>query len=587
MTAFRLIALPAATAALAAQAFPLPASADDRTPLEATAPFLVPARMVQTKVTDRNTLLAQGLPYEFSQWDQMSFDPTGRYIFESSEQTLGAGVFRYDRATHAVVALMQGNASGVRNPDPATWDAANDDFRNLDPCLWTPWGTILTAEEADGGRLFEILNPLSPTGPYQVVWRDKVPSSSYEGIRIDSHGVLYCCDEDNSGSFYKFVPTVPGDLSAGQLFVLRVDAFANDQTAHPERNWDSSVNRHADGERFGLAHWIPLTDTAGNPLTTADPYAFVTSTGARLAADEVRATPFGRGEDMDINTLANGHECLYSCLTSENRVISIELVDASTAIVRVFVDFDTIDLATGHDVNPQQNDPYTPPGPGSTFNDPDNLAVDAFGNVYIVEDASPGDIWRAIDVDRDGVAEAIARVVSDGVLDGEPTGMIFDPTDPYRFLCTIQGPPSGNSAMWSFSTRPFPGSNRDIELQFGIDSMPITGPGTFVSSGPGGHNLIAKFASPNGTFTGAPFAIFFQLYPTTASPTPFLLPLWLVPNAPFNLLTYAAPPALPAGGYTTSVPIPLGIGGWNALLQGVAVANGAWVFTEAHELVLQ
>jgi hypothetical protein len=587
MRMLRVFVLPVSGAALIAQVFPLPASAGDRTPTESTSPFLVPARMVQTKVTDRNTLLAQGLPNGFSQWDQMSFDPTGRYIFEATEQNYGAGVFRYDQSTHAVVALMQGNGTNVRNPNPAAWSPANDDFRNCDPCLWTPWGTVVTAEEADGGRLFEILNPLSPTGPYQVVWRNKLPSCTYEGIRFDAQGVLYFSDEDNSGSFYKFVPTVYGNLGAGQLFVLSVDAFANDLTALPDWNWDSAVNRHADSERFGLAHWIPLTDAAGTPLTAANPYAFVTSTGARLAADEVRATPFGRAEDMDINTLANGHQCLYSSLTGENRVASIELVSATTAIVRVFVDFDTIDLATGQDVNPQQNDPFSPPGPGSTFNDPDNLAVDAFGNVYIVEDASPGDIWRAIDADRDGVAEAIGRVVSDGVLNGEPTGMVFDPRDPYRFVCTIQGPPSGNTAIWSFATRPFPGSNRDIDLQIGIDAFAVTGPGTYVSAGPGGHNLIARFVSPNGTFTGAPFAIFFQGYPSTASPTPFLLPMWLNPGVPFNLLSYGAPPKLSPHGYTTIVPIPHGLNGITALIQGVSVANGAWVFTDARELVLQ
>ena len=102
----------------------------------------------------------------------------------------------------------------IRSGTPAGWSATNDDFRNLDPCLLTPWGTILTGEEADGGRAFEIMNPFAPTGPYVVHWRSKIPAATFEGIRFDAAGTLYFSDEDNSGSIYKFVPSVPGNSSS-------------------------------------------------------------------------------------------------------------------------------------------------------------------------------------------------------------------------------------------------------------------------------------------------------------------------------------------------------------------------------------
>jgi hypothetical protein len=329
-----------------------------------------------------------------------------------------------------------------------------------------------------------------------------------------------------------------------------------------------------------------MTDAVGNALTNADPFAFVNSTGGRLAADELRATPFGRCEDMDIVTLANGRQALLSSLTAETRVISIELVSATTAIVREFVNFDTIDLATGRDVNPLQSDPYALPGPGTTFNDPDNLAVDGFGGVYILEDAQPGDIWKAIDADRDGVAEAIGIFMSLGVDGAEPSGLLFDPNDPYRAICNVLGPTSGNSALWSFRTRPYPGSNRDVELQTGADAVRATGPGEFVKTVPGNHAAVVNVRSPDGTLVGAPFAAFFQVFPTSGTLVPFLPPLWLSPFAPWALLTVGAPPELPAAGSSTSVIVPPGLTGWSAIVQGIAIQDGVLVMTDAHEFVL-
>ena len=109
---------------------------------------------------------------------------------------------------------------------------------------------------------------------------------------------------------------------------------------------------------------------------------------------------------MAIGTLANGNGAIFVAINSENRVLSIELDGAGTAIVCEFVNFDTINLATGADVNPLQNDPYTSPGAGTVLDNPDNIAIDAWDSVYVIEDANPGDIWKCVDEDRNGVAEA-------------------------------------------------------------------------------------------------------------------------------------------------------------------------------------
>jgi Alkaline phosphatase PhoX len=576
--------LSAVAAPLCAQAFPLPASAPDTTSVENTTPFVIPMRMTETKVTDRNTMISLGLSSSQTQWDQIAFDPTSRYVCLTGEQTAMAALFRYDTLAHAAATLMIGNGTGVRSGDPATWNPANDDFSNLDPCLLTPWGTILTGEEANGGRAFEIMNPFAASGPFTVVWRSKIPSVTFEGMRFDSAGTLYFSDEDNSGSIYKFVPSTPGDLSAGQTFVLSVDAFLNDPRADPSRNWDSSV--HIGVPRFGPAHWVPMTDAVGNPLTATNPFVFGGSvTGGRDAADELFGTPFGRCEDMDIGVLANGREVLYSSLTRENRILAIELVSATQAIARVFVDFDTINLATGLDVNPLQSDPYTLPGPGTTFNDPDNLAVDAFGNVYIVEDAEPGDIWRVVDSDHDGVAEAIGIFASLGVGGAEPSGLIFDPNDPYRCVCNILGPSSHNSAMWAFHTRPFPGSQVDFRLQTGVDSGANDFPGEFVKAIPGNHHAILSVQSPGGGLALSLFYLLIQGFPTVNAPVSLLPSVWLNPGQDIIVIGGGQP--LPVSGSTTSVFVPPGLDGWSVMVQAAAYTNfGTLVLTDGHEYVL-
>jgi hypothetical protein len=456
--------------------FPLPAPAVVPTD-EANAPFVIPDGFTQSLVVDRNTLNAQGLPATFGIWDMIDIDPTGRFIFVPSEVGSGAGVFRYDTHNRRHLTLMAGNASGVRTADPKDFSPLDDDFSRFDPCSLTPWGTAIAGEETTGGRLFEILNPyvlpggihprllkfLPPPHPFVLVkWRSNIPAVAHEGLRFDKDNTLYFIDEDNSGSIYKFVPlrrigrddddrdkgdddNDDGDddesggagLARGQSFVLKVNAF----NGNPAEVWNSATNIGT--VRSGPATWVPITDEKGNALTAADPFAFVTTTGGRTAADELGGTPYGRPEDMHFGTLANGNEIVYIAITSENLVIGIELVSDATAIVHDFVRRGvTIDESTGLPVA----------GGSAGLNSPDNMEVGADGTVYIIEDSLPGDIWRARDANNDGVAESIGRWISLGVDGSEPTGMISDPKNPKRFYVVVQHPSSDNDAIWAITT---------------------------------------------------------------------------------------------------------------------------------------
>lgn len=79
----------------------------------------------------------------------------------------------------------------------------------FDACFWTPWGTLITAEEswttaAGGstspyGRVFEFVNPLTapaildPLSPMSndgalFVHANVIPRTSHEGIQFDKDG---------------------------------------------------------------------------------------------------------------------------------------------------------------------------------------------------------------------------------------------------------------------------------------------------------------------------------------------------------------------------------------------------------------
>jgi len=271
----------------------------------------------------------------------------------------------------------------------------------------------------------------------QTRWLSKVPAVSHEGLRFDKALNLYFIDESNTGSIYKYVPLVPGNLAVGQTFVLKVTAYTGNVTA----NWDANLA----SPRVGPAIWVPITDAVGNKLTVADPFQYNASisTGGRAAADEVGGTPYGRPEDMSITVDNQGREILLFAATSENAVYTIVLLDALTAEVKVFCSRNTTNIATGLPV-------------GTDLGSPDNMALDADGTVYVIEDQGPAnaDIWQAVDADKDGVADYLARWLGMGVTGAEPTGLFFHPNNLDTAIVAIQHPTSRNDAVWELTAAP-------------------------------------------------------------------------------------------------------------------------------------
>lgn len=433
---------------------------------ELSSPWQVPAGMTQTNLTSLREVEAdqqqsiQRVPAGgvSSMFDMLAYDPSGRYLFIPHETPFGAGLSRYDSVDDRTVLLFAGDAEAgaddtCRDVACSAWEF---DFAAFDPARWTPNGTVLLGEEWSGlGRIVEVLDPLGAAPENAVassleVGKDyrvleSIANVAHEGINFSRNfhnRVLYYIDEWNSGSIYALVLKKRGDYAGGgQTFVLSVDAFAS-SGGDPSANWNEGGN--ATAERFGLATWVPITNPDGVPLRgvtdpfrdgpTKDPRQVADARGGRAAADDVGGTPYGRPEDMEVGLLANFHEVLYIATTSEHAVIAIEMLGNRKAMVRQLASRETPTnlgfLATT-----------------GKLNSPDNLAQDALGNIYVIEDSPNrgdvgGDIWFVRDTDNDGVAESLDHFMSLQVAGSESTGMIFHPLAPTKFVLAVQHPTS-------------------------------------------------------------------------------------------------------------------------------------------------
>jgi hypothetical protein len=200
-------------------------------------------------------------------------------------------------------------------------------------------------------------------------------------------------------------------------------------------NWDmNTLNETGDCSdddrgRFlftvGLPGSLVITDTNG-----------IVSVDGRNTSNlpAFKGTDYQRPEDLQIQRV-RGREYLYVATTTTHEFYRLDL---RNQVISVFADRNTIDLATGLPV-------------GSAFSNPDNLAADHEGNLYVIEDRNGGvdnDIWFAADLNQDGdllgPGEGLARWATNGTVGSEFTGLYFDPFNKRRAWVNIQHPSSQN-----------------------------------------------------------------------------------------------------------------------------------------------
>ena len=373
------------------------------------APWVIPQGYKQFIVSDETNLnIYAGSDLNDMNTANETGKHAGRYLYRThevrpDEKNLAA----YVGGAVSVVDLKTGEAKVV---------VQRQDWEALDGIVWTPWGTVLFAEEtgdalftdpnfpsATRGLLYEMkLEKKDPTKAEWVKVRPMLGSVAHEGIEIDADGNVYVIDENGPGSIFKFVPKHYGDLSDGQLYALKVD--------------DSTT-----GDRTGAAEWVALDMT-------------VAQVDGRSAATLVGATGYGRPEDLE-----RIGDMLYVAITSEARVLSISL--GKKPVVSNFV-------------KAGLNVPIENRATGVTgFRNPDNLAKGADGKLWIVEDNVPSDIWVAQpDRDGDGASDSVHLFASLKDNAAEGTGIYFG-KDPHTLFVNVQHSVTGNDKTMAITNR--------------------------------------------------------------------------------------------------------------------------------------
>lgn len=236
---------------------PIPGSAYGQASTTWAEPFVVPAGFSQTLVKDETTFNIYGGAVD-DLTDMNTVNETGpeagRYLYRTHEVGSNGAVSVVDLKTGETKILTQ-----------------NAGYRRLDGIRWTPWGTLLFAEETfpavgGGGRLFEaFIDPKNPMAATDVKVRSALGILAHEGIEALGDGTVYVIDELTGGGIFKFVPDKRGDLSEGQLYAIKA--------------------ANADGT--GAFEWIPLDRTA-------------VEVNARAEAATKGASGYERPEDIEV-----------------------------------------------------------------------------------------------------------------------------------------------------------------------------------------------------------------------------------------------------------------------------------------------
>lgn len=337
----------------------------------------------------------------------------------------GAMMGRFMYRTHELRGHPAGGAVSVIDlkTGETTLLAQDPGYQALDGIRWTPWGTVLFAEETTNGRLFEITLNDDMVTAASIDERPAVGLLAHEGIDLDADGNIYVVDEHRGrsvgcngvvpcgGGVYKFVPNRYGDLSAGELYALKVTG--------------------PDGT--GQGEWVGPID----PLN------------ARSSGSQFGGQSYQRPEDLEIIG-----DTLYVAVTEgprdesnkefyEGRIIAIDLKT----------------MTVGNFIKPGVNVPVEIGKPGeaghqSGWDSADNLAETPDGKLMIIEDNVPSDIWIATTKTNEyGASKGVWLFGSLTDPGAEGTGIYFG-KDPHTLYVNVQhsAVPDGD-ATWAITKK--------------------------------------------------------------------------------------------------------------------------------------
>lgn len=195
----------------------------------------------------------------------------------------------------------------------------------------TPWGTWLSCEEVSRGQVWET----DPSGVQPAVVRSGLGAFKHEAAAVHpSTGHVYLTEDQTDGALYRFIPTVAGQLDAGELQVLtEIDAaLAWAPVPEPSAPTTSTRNQVAGTKRFNGGEGIWCKGESLYFATKGDNrlwhYVPVLGSLAVLYDDDTSATPVLTG--VDNVTMPGGRGADHVFVAEDGGNLEIVAVDLET-----------------------------------------------------------------------------------------------------------------------------------------------------------------------------------------------------------------------------------------------------------------
>lgn len=282
----------------------------------------------------------------------------------------------------------------------------------------TQWGTVITAEEdaasgdangdgyQDTGWLVEI-DPATAkvkeygNGKQEKLWA--MGRMNHENVVIAAdQRTAYYGEDGGTHCVYKFVADTPGNLTAGKVYVLKLDLeMSNDEPSS------------------AIGKWIQVPNT-----TQAD------RNNLNTVAATLGGTRFNGIEDCEINPF-NGK--VYFTSKGLNRIYSFKDNGDTFSEFQTFAGGRSYDIETANGIVTEE-----------WKDGNDNLTFDDKGNLWVLQDGGLNYIW-VIRPDHTQSHPNI-KLFASMPAGAEPTGLNFTPDFKYGFF-SVQHPNGNNPAQ--------------------------------------------------------------------------------------------------------------------------------------------
>lgn len=362
----------------------------------------IPSTHIFQRIIQRGDASALGL-------DADNYDFTG-YVANAGSSTSGIVALNHETSPGGVSLISvefdaEDNLWKVDSVRLVDFEGVAGTVRNCSGGV-TSWGTSITSEESmstddvnndghfDIGWQVEI-DPI--TGKVMDYDQDGTPDKlyemgnfSHENIVVSTDGsVVYeGADMGGNGYVYKFVPDSAKQLHIGNLYALQLNN--EDITQATSAQWIQIPNKTATERNNTVA----LAEASG-------------------------ATNFNGVEDVEIGP--DGF--VYFTAKGTDRVYRFKEGNTLNQVESFNIHIDNVE--------------YDIDGAATMFQDPDNLAFDNEGNLYILQDGGNNYIW--VTGPNHSLENPDIRIFANTPSGSEATGITFTPDGKFMFL-SIQHP---------------------------------------------------------------------------------------------------------------------------------------------------